>query len=108
MDCQYGSLFRSPPYQPQSPVNRSGQIQNFEKTGGGVRLDFSLAFRKNINKGVNDFVVSQQTRDIEPLLDQCWASVVDGGPTLNQQRLNISLLLSGYVGFDAPPVNFKC
>ena len=33
---------------------------------------------------------NQQTRDIEPLLVQCWASVVDGGPTLNQQWLNLS------------------
>ena len=28
---------------------------------------------------------SQQTRDIHPLLLQCWASVYDAGPTLNQQ-----------------------
>ena len=38
-------------------------------------------------------VVSQQTGDIEPLFDQCWASVVDGGPTLNQQWFNVSCLL---------------
>ena len=31
----------------------------------------------------------QQTRDIEPSLVQCWTSIVDGGPTLNQQWLNI-------------------
>ena len=36
---------------------------------------------------------SQQTRDVEPLSVQCWASVVDGGPTLNQQWLNVSSLL---------------
>ena len=36
---------------------------------------------------------TQQTRDIEPLLIQCWASVVDGGPTLNQQWLNVACLL---------------
>ena len=38
--------------------------------------------------------LAQQTRAIEPLLVQCWASVVDGGPTLNQQWLNISCFLS--------------
>ena len=39
------------------------------------------------------FVVSgsaQQTRDIKPLLVQCWAR---GGPTLNQQWFNVSRLL---------------
>ena len=36
---------------------------------------------------------TQQTRDIESLLVQCWASVVDGGPTLNQQWLNVSCVL---------------
>ena len=34
-------------------------------------------------------VDTRQTRDIESLLVQCWTSVVDGGPTLNQQWLNI-------------------
>ena len=28
------------------------------------------------------FVISQQTQDIEPMVGQCWADVVDGGPTL--------------------------
>ena len=41
----------------------------------------------------SDTMGSRQTRDIEPLLDQCWASVVDGGPTLNQQWLNVSCLV---------------
>ena len=27
---------------------------------------------------------SHQTRDIDPMLYKCWASVVDGGPTLIQ------------------------
>ena len=38
-----------------------------------------------------------QTRDIEPLLVQCWSNVVDGGPTLNQQWLNVSCLLGKQV-----------
>ena len=28
---------------------------------------------------------TQQIRDIDPLLEQCWATVVDGGPALHQQ-----------------------
>ena len=33
------------------------------------------------------------TRDIEPMLGQCWADVVDGGPTLTQHWLNVSCKL---------------
>ena len=33
---------------------------------------------------------TQETRDIEPLLVQCWDGIIDGGPTLNQQWLNVS------------------
>ena len=43
---------------------------------------------------------SRKTRDIEPLLVQCWASVVDGEPTLNQQWLNVSCLLGCFVLID--------
>ena len=45
------------------------------------------------SEGMFSPVRSQETRDIEALLVQCWASVVDGGPTLNQQWLNVSCLL---------------
>ena len=38
-------------------------------------------------------VASQQTPDIEPRLVQCWAGIVDGGPTLNQHWLHNSFLL---------------
>ena len=30
---------------------------------------------------------------IEPMLVQCWADVVDGGPTLNQHCFNVSFLM---------------
>ena len=33
-------------------------------------------------------LIFQQTRYIDPVLDQCWASVVDGGPTLIQTWVN--------------------
>ena len=36
---------------------------------------------------------SQQTGDIHQWLDQCWSSVVDGGPTLIQPLVNV--LFSG-------------
>ena len=38
-------------------------------------------------------ILTQQTRDIEPMLVQCWASVVDDGPALNQHWVNVSCLL---------------
>ena len=37
----------------------------------------------------------QQMRGIEPMLGQCWAAVVDGGPTLTQYWVNVSCLLVG-------------
>ena len=36
---------------------------------------------------------SQQTRHIGPMLDQYWADVVDGGPTLGKQWVYVSCLL---------------
>ena len=38
---------------------------------------------------------AQQPRDIETMLDQCWAGVVDGGPSLTQHWINVSCLLGG-------------
>ena len=35
-------------------------------------------------------VVSQKTRDIDPMFDQCWANVVDGGPTLVKHWVDVS------------------
>ena len=35
----------------------------------------------------------QQAYDVQPMLDYCWASVVDGGATLNQYWLNVSRFL---------------
>ena len=34
-------------------------------------------------------------RDIDPVLDQCWASVVDAGPTLNQHCAHYGSLVYG-------------
>ena len=38
---------------------------------------------------------SQQTQDIEHMLDQCWASLVDVEPTLVQHSSDVSCLLHG-------------
>ena len=40
----------------------------------------------------------QQTRHIDPMLEQCWADVVDGGPTLVQHWVDV-LCLSGRLVF---------
>ena len=39
---------------------------------------------------------SQQTRGVEPMLFQCWASAVGGGPTLKQDWFNPSCSLATY------------
>ena len=44
---------------------------------------------------------SQQEQYFGPMLSQCWASVVDGGPTLVQHRANVLCLLGyglSYIG----------
>ena len=33
---------------------------------------------------IDCFLTAQQTRDIEPMLVQCWPAVYDIGPTINQ------------------------
>ena len=38
-------------------------------------------------------VYTQQTRDIDLMLVQCWATVYDAGPTLDQHRVDDSCLL---------------
>ena len=38
-------------------------------------------------------VMSQQTRYIYPMFDQCWANVIDGGPTLVKHQVDVSCLL---------------
>ena len=44
--------------------------------------------------------LSQQTRDIDPMLDHCWASGVEGGPTLVQHLVDVSCLPG--MGMDVP------
>ena len=46
------------------------------------------------------FIISmvgfQQTRDVDPMLNWCWASVVDGGATSTQHWVNVSCLLGSH------------
>ena len=36
--------------------------------------------------------MTRQTRDVEPMLVSCWATVCEAGPIRNQHRLNVSCL----------------
>ena len=36
---------------------------------------------------------TQQARDMDPIVDHCWASVADDGLVLNQQWINVPRLL---------------
>ena len=51
-----------------------------------VRLKY-VVYRESI------FVIYMQTRHIDPMFDQYWADVVDGGQTLVQHLVNVSCLL---------------
>ena len=60
------------------------QIQN-------GRLATTIVFNVcNVWKSVTD---TQQTRDTDPRLVQCWQAVYDVGPTLYQSWANVSCLL---------------
>ena len=52
-----------------------------------------MAFR-NLNTGAwtklrAPVITTQQTRDVHPVLVQCWPSVAEGVTALNQPRVNI-------------------
>ena len=46
--------------------------------------------------------LAQQTRDVDPVLGECWADVEDGGPTFTQHWVNVSCIL-GWTRTDPPP-----
>ena len=69
-------------------------------------IDYKMCERMMVNMDQGDVIFrpsskvmqllvmpSQQTRDIEPMLGQCWADVLDVGPTLIQLCFNVSCLL---------------
>ena len=96
------------------PLDRSvryGYCWQFDGRSAGVLenrwlcpLSVNMAWkpRCTLSGAVRPPVSLQQTRDIEPLLVQCWASVYDAGPTLNQQWLNVSCLLRGLLLYPPP------
>ena len=43
---------------------------------------------------------SQQTRHVNPMLVECWASVLDVGPILQQHWVDISCLLGHLIQTD--------
>ena len=43
---------------------------------------------------------TQQTLHVDRVLDQCWAGVADGGPTLIQHWVNVQYLLKSYGWYD--------
>ena len=77
----------------QNDILKYGNVEDFEPTNILVATWRDVPpYPAEIYSG-HQVRSCQQTRDIEPLLVQCWASVVDGGPTLNQQWLNGACLL---------------
>ena len=58
-----------------------------------TRTSLRLDITTNSTLGQRLVFASQLARDIEPVLDKCWASVVDSGPELHQHWLNVSCLL---------------
>ena len=42
---------------------------------------------------VDHKITTQQTRDVKPMLFQCWPTVFDVGPTIKQHWFNVSRLL---------------
>ena len=53
-----------------------------------------LTFHGSPNDPCKYSLAFQQTRKVHPMLVQCWASVVDGGPTLNRHWVNVSSSLA--------------
>ena len=47
-----------------------------------------MVYRKVPSVG-DCFDITRQTRYVHPMLIQCWASVADGGPILNQHWVNV-------------------
>ena len=55
-----------------------------------------------------DASTPQQTQVIDPMLVQCWASVVDGGPTLDQHWVYVSCLLGPGFRSVRQQTSFSC
>ena len=93
---------------PGAVLWRSGETEHSALAACGiVFLPGSLAgissvsklYHRQIERGIHSLIhreppqSARQTREIDPVLVQCWASVCDAGPTLNQLRVNVPCLL---------------
>ena len=58
-----------------------------------LRAAISRRGRSQVHRAGELYRHTKKTRDIEPMLSQCWADVVESGPTLNQHWFNVSCLL---------------
>ena len=67
----------------------------YEKTGDHVQVTCQQEQWSSVVQMRHGIIshCAQQTRNVDPVLVQCWASVADDGPTLNQQRTNVPCLL---------------
>ena len=66
---------------PQGVPGSPGKRGPFGPPGLRVRQSLCMAIPRPQN---NNIPYTKQTRDIAHVLVQCWASVADDGPTLNQ------------------------
>ena len=68
-----------------------------DAVGRGSVTQFQVVehLNKIARKGLDHF--TQQTRDVQPMLAQCWPIVFDAGPTSYQSWLNLSCLLGRLV-----------
>ena len=72
-------------------MNVRSTPNGFTKTGQQPSVD-SMSLRNVPHRAnIKPYWFSQQARH-HTLLDQCWSSVCDAGPTLNQQWVNASRL----------------
>ena len=71
----------------------SGGLLNFGSYGFFSKYDVWCMHGTIELKRLSWQSTSQQTRYINPMLIQCWASVVDAGPTLDQHSLDVSCSL---------------
>ena len=67
-------------------------VEDMEVTWAGEPPDLHAGRLLNGRDGLLMYAdnLPANTRDIQPMLGQCWAAVADGGPTLTQHWFNVS------------------
>ena len=78
----------------EDQVMASGQQMDFERIWevfrAGDRNQRGTISREQVGRLIGS--PHKKTLCVDPMLVQCWADVVDGGPTLNQHWVNASCL----------------